>query len=177
MEELIQKAQKGDSIAYTELVKILEKDLYRIAFTRLKNDDDIFDAIQNTLLNVYKNIKKLRKVQYFKTWVIKILINECNTIYRNNVKHSKIIEKVSDLNIEYIEESIDNIGAFKEFNEMILKLNSDEQLIFTLYYKDKYSCEDISKITKINKNTIKSKLDRGREKIKEFLKEDYENVN
>lgn len=177
MEELIEKAQKGDNRAYTELVKILEKDLYRIAFTRLKNDDDIFDAIQNTLINVYKNIKKLKNNQYFKTWVIKILINECNRIYRYNMKHDKIAEKVSDINVEYIEKSIEDIGTFKDFNEMILKLNSDEQLIFTLYYKDKYSCEEISKITKINKNTIKSKLDRGREKIKEFLKEEYENVN
>lgn len=175
MEELIEKARNGDSIAYTEIVRIFEKDLYRIAFTRLKNDDDIFDAIQNTLMNVYKNIKKLKNVQYFKTWMIKILLNECNKIYRNNMKNNLIVEKASEINIEYIEN--DYSGIFKEFNDLILKLSSEEQLIFTLYYKDNYSCEEISKITKKNKNTIKSKLDRGREKIKEALKEDYENVN
>ncbi len=175
MEELIEKARNGDSIAYTEIVRIFEKDLYRIAFTRLKNDDDIFDAIQNTLMNVYKNIKKLKNVQYFKTWMIKILLNECNKIYRNNIKNNLIVEKASEMTIEYIENG--DIATFKEFNDLILKLSSEEQLIFTLYYKDNYSCEEISKITKINKNTIKSKLDRGREKIKESLKEDYENVN
>lgn len=175
MEELIEKAKKGDSIAYTELVKLFEKDLYRIAFTRLRNDDDIFDAIQNTLLNVYKNIKKLKNIQYFKTWMIKILLNECNKIYHNNMKNDLIVEKVSDTSIEYIENG--DIDTFKEFNNLILKLTLEEQLIFTLYYKDGYSCDEISRITKINKNTIKSKLDRGREKIKMSLKEDYENVN
>lgn len=163
MEELIQKAQKGDIQAYNAIVKLIEKDLYKIACIKLKSDDDIFDAIQNTLLNVYKNIRRLRNVQYFKSWVIKILTNECNAIYRINMRNNKIIEKVSNSYIQNIKETCD-ISIVEEFDDIIYKLNPDEQLIFILYYRDKYSCDEISKIIKRNKNTIKSKLNRGRKK-------------
>ena len=57
MEELIQKAKNGDKEAFTTIMLSLEKDLYKIAKTRLKNDDDIYDAIQETCIIAYKNIK------------------------------------------------------------------------------------------------------------------------
>ena len=96
MEELIEKAKKGQIDAYTKLIKSIDKDLYRIAYTKLKNNDDINDAIQNTMLIMFKNIKKLRENTYFKSWIIKILINECNKIIKDNIKRNKIVEKSVD---------------------------------------------------------------------------------
>ena len=54
MEELIQKAKNGDKEAFTTIMLSLEKDLYKIAKTRLKNDDDIYDAIQETIIEDLK---------------------------------------------------------------------------------------------------------------------------
>lgn len=173
MEKLVEEARKGDMQSYTELMKKLEKDLYRIAHTRLSNDDDIFDAIQNTMINVYQHIKKLKNYDYFKTWVIRILLNECNKIYKQNIRNKRILEKTTikiDVNNEIIKSK--EYEEFRQFDKMIASLNSEEQLIFTLFYKDGYSCKEISKITRIKENTIKSKLDRGREKLKKFLGEE-----
>lgn len=166
MEEFIKKAKNGDITAYTELIKKIEKDLYRIAYIKIKNNDDINDAIQNTMIIMFKNIKKLKEDKYFKTWIIKILINECNKIIKENSRRNKIMEKIVDnMNLK----SISNNEEFMNFNNMIEKLSSDEQLIFSLYYKDKFSCEEISQIVKIKKGTVQSKLDRGRDKIKRYL--------
>lgn len=82
MEELVEKAQKGDKEAFTILMLSLEKELYKIARTRLVNEDDIFDAIQETTIQAFKSIKKLKHTQYFKTWVIRTLINKSNDIYK-----------------------------------------------------------------------------------------------
>ena len=86
MEELIQKAKNGDKEAFTTIMLSLEKDLYKIAKTRLKNDDDIYDAIQETIIEAFKSIKKLKNTEAFKTWIIRILINKTNDIFRRK-KH------------------------------------------------------------------------------------------
>ena len=80
--ELTICAQKGDMEAFSNLIISFEQDLYRIASIRLKNADDIDDVIQMTIEQTLKNIKKLKNPQYIKTWIIKILINNCNAIYK-----------------------------------------------------------------------------------------------
>ena len=82
MEELIEKAKKGDRDAFTKLIMDVENDLYKIAKTRITNEADIEDAIQETMIESYKSIKKLREPKKFKRWLITILINKCNRIYR-----------------------------------------------------------------------------------------------
>ena len=169
MEELIKHAINGDVESFTKVVKNYEKDLYRIARTRLYSDDDIADAIQNTMLIIFRNFKKLRKIEFFKTWMIKILINECNKIYRINLKNSSIKDKLYNQKAVYYQNFE---KQWDEFDKLILNLSYEEQLIFTLYYKDKYSCDEISKIIKMKKSTVKSKLVRGREKLKKYIEEE-----
>lgn len=80
MEELIDKTINGDSNAYLTLINLILSDLYKIARTRLNNVEDVNDAIGETILKSYKHLHKLKHKKYFKTWIIKILINECNNI-------------------------------------------------------------------------------------------------
>ncbi len=63
-----------------------KKDLYLIAKTKLKNEDDIADVIQDTIIVCHKNIKHLRDINAFKAWAIKILINKCNKLYGKQKK-------------------------------------------------------------------------------------------
>lgn len=174
MEELVKKSKEGDIHAYTKLIQGLEKDLYRIAKTRSISEDDICDAIQNTMLISFKNIKKLKEDKYFKTWIIKILLNECNKIHKKNIKEKNVVEKtIAKVYNNTNEINNQEYNNFLDFHNMINKLKDDEQLIFTLFYKDKYSCKEIAKIMNIKEGTVKSKLDRGREKIKNNLEEEF----
>ena len=68
MEELVEKAKNGDKEAFATIILSLEDDLYRIVELRLSNKDDIFDAIQETIIIALQSIKKLSEIQYFKTW-------------------------------------------------------------------------------------------------------------
>ena len=74
MKDIIERLQDGDELAFKELTQSIENDLYRIAKTRLKDDDDIKDAIQNTMIATYKSVKKIRNAEAFKTWMIKVLM-------------------------------------------------------------------------------------------------------
>ena len=86
MEELIEEAKKGNKDAFTNLVIGIENDLYKIAKTRISNEADIDDAVQETIIEAYKNIRKLKEPQKFKKWIITILVNKCNKIYKRKYK-------------------------------------------------------------------------------------------
>ena len=71
MDDLINKAKNGDKTAFTYLIQDIQNDLYRIAKTRLSDDNDISDAIQETMINAYRNIKKLIRMQ---NWQISLAL-------------------------------------------------------------------------------------------------------
>jgi RNA polymerase sigma-70 factor (ECF subfamily) len=170
MKELIFRSQNGDKEAYTELIKLIQNDLYRIARSKLTDLDDINDAIQETIIKSYKKLNKLQNIDTFKSWIIKILINECNQIYRKKSKKNSLINKLYKSNsMEYNEDSIHSIDSKLDFEKLLYSLSTDEKLIITLFYNSNYSCSEISKILNMNINTVKSKIARAKEKIrKEF---------
>ncbi len=165
MEELITKAKSGNEIAFTELILQMKDEFYKIAKIRLKNDDDVFDAIQETMLLAYKSLKKLKYNQYFKTWIIKILINECNKIYKNNKK--EYLYEILDNEII----SQDNTEEKINFNFICNKLNKEEGTIILLYYMEKYTDKEIGKIMNIKESTIRTKRTRAKEKLRKIYKE------
>lgn len=171
MDDLINKAKNGDKTAFTYLIQDIQNDLYRIAKTRLSDDNDISDAIQETMINAYRNIKKLKNSDTFKSWIIKILINECNKIYKKKFKNKNIFNKLIKETSDYgSDNSIQNSNSKIDFELMIDKLSYDEKLIVTLYYNSNYSCNEIADILNMNANTVKSKLLRTKDKIKKYYK-------
>lgn len=167
IEDLIIRSKKGDKEAFTKLIQSIQNDLYKIAKTRLNNDDDINDAIQNTMIKVYRHIRKLKNNEMFKSWTIKILINECNQIYRNKSKKEKLVDKVNNESLKIIEsDSLQKINSKMDFEIILDSLEYKERLIITLYYNSGYSCSEISEILNMNVNTVKSKLLRVKQKIK-----------
>ena len=172
MEELVKRAKNKDEEAFDELFLKIKEEMYLIAKARLHSDDDIADAIQETILLCFKNIQKLKDDKFFKTWVIKILINECNKIHRKKRKYNisfedKEIEKY--IKIEEIYE--EKIG----FDVLIRNLEAEEKLILTLYYCSGYTTKEIGHILKKNEGTIRSKISRSKEKLKkQYEGENYE---
>ena len=168
-EELIIKAKSGEVRAFTDLIHSIENDLYRIAKTRLDNDDDICDAIQETMINAYKHLKKLKDNSHFKSWIIKILINECNKIYKTKKRKEKLFKKITkEENIQPIDESVNLVDSKINFELLVEKLPYEEKLLVTLFYYNQYSCTEISEIVGMNINTVKSKLKRSKEKVKKY---------
>ena len=166
------KSKNGDSNAFTQLMLEIKTDLYKIAKTRLSNEEDIKDALQETMITAFKYIKNVKEPSKFKHWIIKILINQCNKIYKKKKKYNYIYENIdfSETNeFKYLSLTNNNTDIVIDtinFFEMINCLDNDEQTILILYYNEKYSTKEISKLLHIKENTIKSKIFRAKEKIK-----------
>lgn len=161
MKKLILKAKNGDRNAFTTLILNIEDELYKIARTRLNNEDDILDVIQDTIISAYKSIKKLRKPELFKKWIIKILINKCNDLYRK--------KQFIELN-ENIVGEIEIDSSKIDFDCLMKILNYDERIAMTLFYLEGYTTKEIGKLLKTNENTIKTRIKRAKEKIKNRYK-------
>ena len=149
---------------------LLKADLYKIAKTRLKNDDDIYDAIQETMLIAFKSIKRLKQVQSFKAWIIKILINRSNSMYekrkRNNIIPLEEIENYSFVNSSNME----NIETILDFKYVCKNLKYEDRIIIILYYIENFTDKEIGEILSLKENTVKTKRTRIKEKIKNFIK-------
>ncbi len=177
MEELIKNTLNGDKHSFEVLIDSVESDLYRVAQAKLSNIDDINDAIQETITKAYSKLHTLKKSKYFRTWIIKILINECNVIYRKKYKQAKIFNKLS---ISKITDEVTNPFNIVEdkidFDILLKHLNEKEQLILALYFNSKFIPDEISDILGINVNTVKSIIYRAKEKLKKFVeKEELDN--
>ena len=86
MKSLVKRAQRGDDQAFVELIEENKQAMYKVAIGILKNDSDAADAIQESILTCYEKLKELKKAQYFKTWLLRILINNCNQMLREQKK-------------------------------------------------------------------------------------------
>lgn len=172
MEELIRLALSGNQDAYTKLVESIQFELYSIASARLDNIDDINDAIQETIIHSYNKLGALNNSSCFKTWIIRILINECNLIYRKKKKQLGLFNKInSSIEPSYTNNNLENVENNIDFDILIKDLKYEERLIITLYAKNNFSPTEISNILNIRVNTVKSRLSRAKKKLKKLYEE------
>lgn len=164
MEKLVKAAMNGDKEAFAQIIESLKIDLYKIAKVRLKDEEDILDAIQDTIVSSYKSIKKLTNPEKFKKWVIKILINKCNDIYLQRKEMFIPFDEVSE-NLIQSENDYNNL----EMEDVLKYLTEEEKMIITLYYLEDYKSKEISWILDMNENTVKTKISRAKSKLKQKL--------
>lgn len=159
---MVRRAKRGDAEAFITLVEECKMTLRRVALGYLKNEEDVADAIQDTILDAYEHIGSLKKDEYFKTWLVRILINRCTKRYRMN-RHKAYLD-------DYSEEAQYDVGnADVEFREMLSVLPEDSRVIFQLYYGEQFTVREIAQILDMNENTVKSRLHRGKEQLRVAL--------
>ena len=115
----------------------------------------------------------------FKTWAIRILLNNCNSLLKYKYKTNNIIsyeEYIQKCNNMEDNETTEIKNSKLEFEEIMGILSEQEKIIFTMFYQEDYQMSEISEVLQLNVNTVKSILRRGKEKIKAKYKElsDYE---
>ncbi|MDO4459144.1 MAG: sigma-70 family RNA polymerase sigma factor [Clostridia bacterium] len=125
IDKLVRKAQYGDKDAFVELMRIHKSSMYKTAIAILNNNEDAADAMQDAYLACFRNIHKLKKVKYFKTWLTRILINKCYDI-RSNRKHFVAIDEVPEP--MYHDKGIDEIE-----DDILSELGDNYSLILSLY--------------------------------------------
>lgn len=161
--EIIKKAKQGYVNEIGQIILENMQTLYRVAFGILRTEDEINDAISNTTVIVFEKIHTLKKEEYFKTWLTRILINECYKIYNQN-KKIVYLETYDQEKLTYNDEYVDD-----DIKNLVRKLDKDLKEIVILYYFEDFSVKEIAKIMKIPEGTVKSRLSRARRELEKTL--------
>lgn len=165
LEQEVELAQSGDREAFTRLIKANEASMYRIASAILQSDSERLDAAQEAVMKAYLSLHTLRNPKYFKTWLIRILINECRRITRQNNKVVVIHDMKEQASSHRFEETV-------ELEDAINGLEEELRLCVTLHYLEDLPVKEVAGVLNHPEGTIKSRLSRARKKLAAILSPD-----
>lgn len=178
--KLVKRAIHGNVHAYGELMGEYKELLYRTAFAHVKQEALALDLVSETIVRGYEHVGKLREPQYFKSWLIRILLNVINDYYRRNKRVVSMETADVELAAETaawqegaqqdhgnaVEEKIDLLAAME-------RLSEKEKSIIVLKYYDDLKISEISAVLEIPGGTVKAYLHKAKGKLRDLLKEDY----
>lgn len=145
-----------------ELIIASEETMYRVAKSLLYNDADCADAIQEAIVKAFSKLNTLKEDTYAKTWLVKIVMNECYAIMR---KEKRIIS----LDDYQMEDQAAEQDDYSELYEAIFKLPEPVKLCVTLYYLEGYSVKEVAQILDVTESAVKNRLLKARAVLKESL--------
>lgn len=140
--------------------------LYKICIVMLKKTFDAEDTVQDVLIKYMTKRPLFETCEHEKAWLIRVTINLCKDklrFYKHFYKQHPYIN-VETIKTTYPEDSIDN-----QIFAILLELPSKYKEVLLLYYVEGYKCLEISKILKITESTVKKRLERGRNLLKNKL--------
>lgn len=148
-------------IEFCEQINTYRYQLYVVAYTILGNEDDAQDAVCSAVLNAYEHLEQLRDVRKIKQWLITITKNEALQLRR------KRMELPGDEKMEELLEPVHD--TYNELWDIVQDLKEEFRLVIVLFYYNDLSVRDIAQILDIPVGTVKSRLNRGRNLIKDAL--------
>jgi len=181
-EELILAFQGGDRDAFNHIVERYKDKLTNFLYRFTYDIDSAEDLAQDTLLKVYINKDSYKEIAKFSTWVYTIASNLAKTELRK-IKRRKTYT-ISDLSTddrefvlhrsdeESFEDEEDTLVSGKILQKCLNILDDEFKNIIILRDIQELSYDEISKILKIPLGTVKSRINRGRFKLKDLLKKE-----
>ena len=150
-----------DKEEFTRAVLEYESTLYRVAKSMLGSEADCADAAQNALLRAWEKQHTLRDTAYFKTWLTRILINECRAMMRQRARSVPLEEEAAEGEIAPERDS----GLY----EAVMGLDVKYRVPFVLYYIEGFRTREIASMLKLPESTVKTRLRRAREILRTEL--------
>ena len=175
---LIAAARKGDARAFNQLVLLYQSMAYNVAYRILTDADAAADATQDAFLSAFKAMGKFRGGS-FKAWLLRIVTNACYDQLR--VKQRRPTSSLDDLPVEtdhtpYLEDPAEQPDEFVEREELnrviqggIAALPVEQRVVVILSDVQELSYQEIAQITGLSLGTVKSRLSRGRAKLRDQL--------
>ncbi len=183
-EVLVIRVKSGDVSAYEELIKRYETTIYKIC-RKILDEHEAYDAAQEVCIKVWKQIDKFEEKSKFSTWVYRITTNQCLDIIRKK-KNKKVVSinqinsddenwelEIADTTVN-IEKQIEDAERNKVLKMALDELKTEYKEIIILRDIQNLSYDEISNNLDISLGTVKSRLSRARNTLKNILLQDKE---
>ena len=150
------------------LIRKYEKKLYVTAFNICQNTEDAKDAVQDTFIDYHTSKKEFADEQNIRFWLFRVVINKSKDITKSfwRKKNFPLDDYVESLPFVEKEDS--------SLLEAVLALPQKYRIVIHLFYYEDLSISEIAKVIKIKESNVKVRLNRGRNLLKQRLKEDWD---
>ena len=177
---LIQSARKGDLNAFNTLVLAYQHQVYNLAYRIMGEQAAAEDATQDTFISAYKNLKSFRGGS-FKSWLLRIVTNACYDDLRRRKRRpaNSLDEMLGDqegdmeFDVPSADDGPETVMQRREMIDLIqtgiTTLPDDQRVTLVLSDVQSMSYEEIAEMTHTNVGTVKSRLSRGRARLREYL--------
>lgn len=156
-----------DAITFQREAMRLEKLMYHVSWSMLRNNDDCADAVQEALTRAWQKKHTLRSMERFKPWLMRILVNQCNDMLRRQKRRSFFP----------LDEAAESIAAPEEPLELmdaIGQLKKEWRVVIVLHYMEGCTVQEISAMTGMPTGTVKARLSAARRRLGTLLNDEWE---
>ncbi|MBR6571001.1 MAG: RNA polymerase sigma factor [Clostridia bacterium] len=154
-----------DALTFQHEAMQLEKLMYHVSWSLLRNSDDCADAVQEALTRAWQRRHTLRSMDRFKPWLMRILVNQCKDMLRRQKRRSFFP----------LEEAAADVAAADspmELTEALSQLKPEWRMVIVLHYLEGCSVEEIAMMTGAPSGTVKSRLKSARHRLGVLLQEE-----
>jgi RNA polymerase sigma-70 factor, ECF subfamily len=172
----IRHAQNGNGAALEELLFAYEKKVYNIAWRLMGNEADAADMAQEALIKIYRSIKGFKGEASFSSWVYRLTVNTCMDGLRKRKRAPVSLEFACESGMPLTDTALDtpeahalSVERSEDIQKAILMLSDEHRVVVVMRDIAGLSYEEIAESIHISIGTVKSRINRGRQRLKELL--------
>jgi RNA polymerase sigma-70 factor (ECF subfamily) len=173
---LVRRAQRGDEMAFREIVERYQSKVFSIIYGILRNHNDVEDIAQQVFAKVYFSIRNFDFRSSLLTWIYKITVNECYDYLRKKRVRKLVYESDfseedssrmsnSELSMDPSASVETQLSQRDYVLKLLSKVSEEDRALILLKEVEGRSVEELAQMTGLNENTIKVKLFRARQKL------------
>ena len=176
---LVERARRGDPDAFVALIEERQVAMTRVATAILGNEADVADALQETLVSLWRELPRLRTVDKFQAWADTVLINACRLVLRRRgrTRSRQMALPATDVAAGYPTLADDGqetaIVDRDAFGRAFETLPADARAILVLHHLEGQSVARIATVLGIAVGTVKSRLFAARRELERALAEEH----
>jgi RNA polymerase sigma-70 factor (ECF subfamily) len=177
---LVDRCRTGDSAAFDELFTMIHQDLYRWAYSLVRDEDDAMEVVQDCFLRIFRHLNRLQDSKKFPHWVSRLLMNQTNT-FRVKKRRGQTEELEEGFDVE--EDALPIQGragpnprkaaekeeVFRHVNEAIRELPPRQRTAVLLFDVQGRSIREIADELGCSEGAVKFNIFQGRRKLRALL--------
>jgi RNA polymerase sigma factor (sigma-70 family) len=177
--EIISSVLQGDQARYAELVKRYQNFVFTIALRYAPQREDAEEIAQDVFVKAYRSLADFRGDSKFSTWLYTIVSTTCISFLRKkkldtrSLDNEQVFEVADNQDSGFRANQVEQKSKLQMVNEAIKRLSPDDAKLITLFYKGEQSLEEISRIMGLEVNTVKVKLHRARQRLKDRMEKHF----
>ncbi len=177
--EIISRVLKGEQQIFAALVERYQNYVFTLVLRFTDNREDAEELSQDIFVKAYRSLADFRGDSKFSTWLYTIVRTSCITFLRKrklpttSMDNEKTFIQVESQESDFKANQVEQRSRHAMVNEAIKLLSPDDAQVITLFYKGEQSLEEIGKIIGAEPNTVKVKLHRARQRLKEKMEKHF----